>query len=101
MPAVTRSMKQKKITKFSCQAERANSVRLAGTFNDWNAQSTPMSKSGPGEWSVDLELAPGVYEYRFVVDGQWFNEPECANHESCPHCVPNPFGSKNQKLQVE
>ncbi len=101
MPVVTRSIKQKRITSFSCQAEHANSVCLAGTFNDWNAQSTPMSRNGSGEWSADLELAPGAYEYRLVIDGQWSNEPECANHEGCPHCVPNPFGSKNQKLQVE
>lgn len=101
MPVVTRSMKQKRITRFSCQAEHANSVCLAGTFNDWNLQSTPMSKNGSGEWSANLELAPGAYEYRFVVDGEWCSEPECANHESCPHCVANPFGSKNQKLQVK
>jgi len=60
-----------------------------------------MSRNGSGEWSADLELAPGAYEYRLVIDGQWSNEPGCANHEGCPHCVPNPFGSKNQKLQVE
>ena len=101
MPAVTRSMKQKKITKFSCLAEHANSVCLAGTFNDWSAQSTPMSKSDPGEWSAALELPPGEYEYKFVVDGHWSNEPECLTHEKCPHCVQNPFGSKNQKVQVD
>ncbi len=101
MTVVTRSMKQKKITTFSCRAEHANSVCLAGTFNDWNSQSTPMTKSGSSEWSADLELPPGEYEYRFVVDGQWSNEPECLIHESCPNCVPNAFGSKNQKIQVE
>jgi hypothetical protein len=31
-----------------------------------------------------------------VIDGQWSNEPECARHGSCPHCVPNRFGSKNR-----
>ena len=101
MPAVTRSMKQKRITTFSYQAEHANSVCIAATFNDWSPQATPMKRNASGEWSANLELAPGGYEYRFVIDSQWANEPECANHESCPHCVPNPFGTKNQKLQVE
>jgi len=101
MPVATESMKQKRTTRFSCQAEHANSVGLAGTFNDWNSQSTPMNKSDSGEWSADLELPPGEYEYRFVVDGQWSNGPECSIHESCPNCVPNAFGSKNQKIQVE
>lgn len=101
MAAVTRSMKEKKITRFSCQAEHANSVCLAGTFNDWNPQAIPMSRSDSGEWTADLKLPAGPYEYRFVIDGEWSNEPECANHESCPNCTPNEFGSKNQKLQVE
>lgn len=101
MPAVTRSMKSRKMTSFSCHAEDARSVFLAGSFNEWNPLSTPMSKRNSGDWSTDLELAPGVYEYRFVVDGEWCGEPECANHESCPNCVPNPFGSKNQKFQVD
>ena len=101
MPAVTRAIKQKRVTEFSCEAESADSVNLAGTFNDWNPQLTPMSKSGSGDWRVNLELPAGEYEYRFVVDGRWSNEPDCANHEGCPHCIANPFGSRNQRLQVE
>ncbi len=101
MPAMTRSIKDRKITSFSCHAQDAKAVFLAGSFNGWNPQSTPMTNKSSGEWTVDLELAPGVYEYRYVVDGQWCNEPECASHESCPNCGPNPFGSKNQRLQVE
>ncbi len=100
MPVATESMKQKKITRFSCQAEHANSVCLAGTFNDWNAQSTPMRKNG-GEWSADLELAPGRYEYKFVVDGQWCCEPGCEDeYRGCPKCVPNQFGTMNRLLEV-
>ncbi len=101
MPTVTRSLKGRKITSFACQAEGAKAVFLAGSFNGWNPQSTPMINKSSGEWIADLELTPGAYEYRLVIDGQWSNEAECANHESCLHCVPNPFGSKNQKLQVE
>ena len=101
MPAVTRSMKNRKITSFLCHAEDAKDVFLAGSFNDWNPQSTAMTNKNSGEWAADLELPPGFYEYRYVVDGQWCNEPACADHETCPSCGPNPFGSKNQKLQVD
>lgn len=101
MPTVTRSLKGRKITSFACPAEGAKAVFLAGSFNDWNAQSTPMTNKSSGEWTADLELAPGAYEYRFVVDGEWRGELECANHEGCPNCVPNPFGSRNQKIQVD
>jgi len=39
-------------------------------------------------------LTPGRYEYRFLVDGQWRNDPECAE------CVANPFGSENCVIHV-
>ncbi len=101
MPAGTRSMKSRKVTSFLYHAEDAKAVFLAGSFNDWNPEATPMSRSSSGQWTADLELTPGVYEYRYVVDGQRSNEPGCANHDSCPNCVPNPFGSKNQRVQVD
>ena len=87
MPSVTRSVKSRKITGFSYLAEDAKAVSLAGSFNGWNSQSTPMTNKNSGEWTVDLELAPGVYEYRYVVDGEWCSEPQCADHESCANCI--------------
>ena len=39
-------------------------------------------------------MAPGTYEYCFVVDGQWMPDPLA--RES----VPNPFGGRNSILQV-
>jgi 1,4-alpha-glucan branching enzyme len=101
MSTVTRSMKGRKITSFAYQAEGAKVVFLAGSFNDWNSESTPMTRKSSGKWIADLELAPGAYEYRYVVDGDWCNEPECTGHESCPHCGPNPFGLKNQRVQIK
>jgi 1,4-alpha-glucan branching enzyme len=101
MPAVTRSMKGRRITSFAYRAAGAKAVFLAGSFNEWDPRATPMTHESSGEWRAALELTPGAYEYRLVVDGQWGNEPECANHEGCPHCVPNAFGSRNQKLQVD
>lgn len=46
------------------------SVHLFGSFNHWNRTACPMTQSSPGEWSVELELDPGVYAYRFLLDGQ-------------------------------
>jgi len=58
-------------------AEAAQSVTLAGSFNSWNPQAEPMQ--GPdesGNWSKQIVLGPGVYQYKFVVDGgQWFHDP--------------------------
>jgi len=54
----------------------AQSVALAGTFNNWNTQSTLMTRKGP-DWSVNISLPPGTYRYKFVVDkDRWTVDPE-------------------------
>ena len=42
---------------------------------------------GCGQWKVDLHLKPGRYEYRFVVDGNWTDDPFGGTF------VANPFGA--------
>lgn len=76
-------------SKFEFHAPEAKEVSLAGTFNDWNTRSTPMKKDRKGIWKATLSLAPGRYEYRLLVDGNWENDP------SCPECVVNEFGDQN------
>ena len=72
----------------------AQMVYLAGTFNHWQPRSTPMVPFGHGRWMKELSLAPGTYEYLFVVDGQWV--PDGQARES----VANPFGGVNSVLKV-
>ncbi len=59
-------------------AGAAQSVTLAGTFNGWNRESTPLA--GPdadGYWTARVELPAGTHEYKFVVDGaRWLRDPE-------------------------
>src|SRR5262249_55192300 len=52
-------------------------VNLAGTFNEWNNSSHPMQDpDGDGVYALDLELKPGSYRYKFVVDGDyWTHDP--------------------------
>ncbi len=52
----------------------AQSVAIAGTFNDWRPQVTPMVNMGGGRWRKLLVVAPGTYEYTFVVDGRWLED---------------------------
>lgn len=99
-------------TSFVCPATDATNIFLAGTFNDWNPQSTPMKRASNGAWQIALELPPGRYEYKFVVDGQWCCEPgrqdaagcpDCVRDERgirCPNCVSNQFGTMNRVLEV-
>lgn len=58
-------------TKFAYTNATAKEVFLAGQFNGWSSTATPMQKSSAGVWSVTLELDPGRYQYKFVVDGLW------------------------------
>jgi 1,4-alpha-glucan branching enzyme len=52
----------------------AHNVQLAGNFNNWNAQSINLKKSG-NEWLAQVVLPSGNYQYKFVVDGQWITDP--------------------------
>ncbi len=74
---------------FEFLAPDAREVYLVGSFNDWNISETPMQKDKNGVWEKTLSLEAGKYEYRFIVDGKWENDP------SCPGCVPNEFGTQN------
>lgn len=80
---------------FTLIAPEAKQVSVAGSFNDWDAHCTPLSKGINGEWSGYLPLKPGNYEYRFVVDGVWQEDAVA------PASVPNPFGSKNSVVTVQ
>ena len=79
---------------FEYTSPTAESVFIAGTFNEWRQNATPMIPLQPGRWAKDLTLAPGAYEYRLVVDGQWVTDPLARQ------TVPNPFGTDNAVLQV-
>lgn len=72
----------------------AAEVLLTGDFNGWNGHPVPLKKAADGTWSATLSLAPGEYQYRLLVDGQWRDHPEAAKR------VPNPFGTENCVLTV-
>lgn len=60
---------------FTLRAPKAKTVFLVGDFNNWNPTVEPMVKEGDVfEWS--LFLVAGDYHYKFVVDGQWINDPD-------------------------
>lgn len=90
----TRSPAKTRVCRFEFQQATAAGVCLAGSFNDWQPNSTPMVALGSGRWVKELTLPPGRYEYRFVVDGQWADEP------NAKEVVPNPHGGVNAVLTV-
>ena len=87
-------MKRAKKVEFRLVAPEAQAVSVAGSFNDWHPQRTPLQRDGDGAWSVKLSLPPGRYEYRFLIDGQWVNDPDA------PEYIFNPHGSVNAVRMV-
>jgi hypothetical protein len=76
----------------------AHAVLLSGTFNGW-ATAVPAADAladgdGDGVWTVDKVLAPGVYQYKFIVDGTWTADPDNPNQ------TPDGFGHSNSVLKV-
>jgi len=55
--------------------ETVESVAAAGDWNDWDPDSTPLRARSDGRFSVELELPPGEYAYRLVVDDQLIFDP--------------------------
>jgi len=79
---------------FIFAAPSAKTVQLVGDFTEWEQRPIAMKKGADGVWKATLDLAPGEHFYRFLVDGQWRDDPECMQ------CKPNPYGSKNAVRQV-
>ncbi|MFH1278294.1 MAG: carbohydrate-binding module family 20 domain-containing protein [Candidatus Eisenbacteria bacterium] len=81
--------------KFSYRSPGATSVHLAGEMNAWSSDATPMARHGD-VWSVVLPLEPGMYRYKFVVDGnQWKEDPDN------PTKVDDNYGGFNSLLVVK
>jgi 1,4-alpha-glucan branching enzyme len=72
----------------------ARQVNLAGNFNGWRPETTPMKNTGAGKWVVRLMLRSGQYEYRFVVDGRWIEDPGASQR------VASPYGGFNSILKL-
>ena len=79
---------------FKLEASEANEAILVGDFNSWDAKKHTMKMDDNGRWTKIVTLAPGRYEYKFLVDGQWQNDP------SNDQMVPNSFGTLNNTLTV-
>ena len=82
-----------KIT-FVLPKPEARHVSLSGEFNGWSPNATPMKRREDGHWETTVALAPGRYQYKFIVDGQWLPDPQA--HEN----VWNQHGTLNSVIEV-
>jgi 1,4-alpha-glucan branching enzyme len=73
----------------------AKIVTVVGDFNQWNPLARPLKRNVGGLWKVTVRLAPGTYQYKFVVNGQrWEDDPLNV------HRVPNEHGTFNSIRKV-
>jgi 1,4-alpha-glucan branching enzyme len=90
--------KKKRIKKrrviMTLKAQGAGKVCLMGDFNNWNQTIHPMKQNEKGVWGKNVMLPAGRYEYKFLVDGEWWNDPE--NRDFCRNC----FGTLNSVTVV-
>ncbi|GAA4313866.1 hypothetical protein GCM10023149_09790 [Mucilaginibacter gynuensis] len=58
----------------------ARKVMLSGSFNTWSLTKTSMLKTDSG-WISDVKLQPGIYAYKFIVNGRWMSDKYNLLHE--------------------
>lgn len=73
----------------------SRNVQIAGDFNGWTPDRDVITRIVGEDVEKILTLAPGEYQYRYIVDGVWQEDP------SNPDQLPNDSGGFNSVLQVE
>jgi 1,4-alpha-glucan branching enzyme len=71
-------------------------VGLVGNFQEWNPDGAyKMEKNEKGYWSVTLPAKiSDIFIYKYIVDGQWFQDPNAPDGES------DGYGGRNGKIIV-
>lgn len=77
------------------RAPLARAVSVAGDFNGWRPEATPLARGPGGLWTAEVPLAPGRrYQYMLVVDGAWVTDPSAAA------VADDGFGGQNAVLDL-
>ena len=72
----------------------ASLVVLTGTFNNWGQSQLLFAREGD-EWVCRVDLDPGVYQYKLIVDGDWLLDP------SNPDTAEDEAGNVNNVIEVK
>jgi 1,4-alpha-glucan branching enzyme len=83
------------LVEFAVDASENANVKIAGEFNGWSPEPLVCSKSnGKRRWCKSFSLKPGVYEYKYVINGKWL--PDAQNKRT----VDDKRGGRNSVIQV-
>ena len=73
----------------------ADRVAIAGDFNGWDGQQTPMHQDRNGVWRAEVELPVGHrFEFRYLVDNHWLTDWHSDG------VTTNPFGTQNSIIET-
>ena len=82
-------------TKFHLKGfQNAKEVVLSGSFTRWDEEYLQMKPTEDG-WEISLDLQPGAYQYKFIVDGNWMEDPDNKKKTL------NEFGGYNSVVEVK
>ena len=90
MPAAPKTFS----VRFALHKPEAKGVSVCGDFNGWSPTATSMKRHEDGNWETTIVVAPGRYQYKFIVDGEWLLDPAAQKN------VPNEYGSLNSVVEV-
>jgi 1,4-alpha-glucan branching enzyme len=74
--------------------DHCHHVALAGTFNNWQPEQGKMVRQKDGTFRKRLNLNPGEYRYKFLVDGEWIEDA------GAERLVANAFGTRDALVTV-
>ena len=95
-PAKASAKPAAKTVTFTVHADKGKAVYLAGEFNKWDPSAKKMAyKAKEGVYAATVKLAPGEYQYKFIIDGTWCADPENVNS------VQNDQGTFNSVIVVK
>jgi hypothetical protein len=82
------------LVRFALAAPGAHQVAVAGDFNGWRPDATPLERGPDGVWQTHVPLAAGNWSYSFVVDGRWVEDPLADTWRA------DGFGGRNAVVRV-
>lgn len=74
----------------------ADSVCVAGDFNNWNPNHHPMQQAQDGDYTITLDLKPGrEYQFRYLIDdSKWENDWDADKY------VKSPYGDSDNSVVI-
>ena len=77
---------------------KGHQIFLAGNFNSWSKDDEHYlmkDDDGDGVWSITVKLAPGTYQYKYVINGKWTQDMDA------PADAPDGYGGRNSQFDVK